>query len=203
MNMYPMRLLAATVAVTVVASALALEQDTPQHKPGDKAGTTLAEDGRIGKVTDVQGTVAVKPVMQRRWTPVAGSTILQPGDWLRTDARGANAVAVRLVKGVRLALGPGTLAELATPQQIRLHSGTIKIMASEKAPVELQGPQGPPVQVALTAIYRVDRPDGQYTIFGEVLSGMDVLEQLTPRNTQLGVETPPGDKLLSVEIEEK
>jgi cyclophilin family peptidyl-prolyl cis-trans isomerase/protein-disulfide isomerase len=45
--------------------------------------------------------------------------------------------------------------------------------------------------------------NGQYTIFGEVLSGMDVLESLTPRNTQLGVETPPGDKLISVTIEDK
>ena len=43
----------------------------------------------------------------------------------------------------------------------------------------------------------------QYTIFGEVLSGMDVLKSLTPRNVQPGVETPPGDKLLSVGIEEK
>jgi len=45
--------------------------------------------------------------------------------------------------------------------------------------------------------------DGQYTIFGQVLSGMDVLESLTPRDAQPGVETPPGDKLLSIEIEEK
>lgn len=45
--------------------------------------------------------------------------------------------------------------------------------------------------------------DGRYTIFGQVLSGMNVLESLTPRDAQPGVETPPGDKLLSVEIEEK
>jgi cyclophilin family peptidyl-prolyl cis-trans isomerase len=45
--------------------------------------------------------------------------------------------------------------------------------------------------------------NGQYTIFGEVLSGIDVLESLTPRDAQIGVETPPGDTLLSVEIEEK
>jgi cyclophilin family peptidyl-prolyl cis-trans isomerase len=45
--------------------------------------------------------------------------------------------------------------------------------------------------------------DGRYTIFGEVLSGMDVLKSLTPRDAQIGVETPPGDKLLSVEIEVK
>lgn len=45
--------------------------------------------------------------------------------------------------------------------------------------------------------------DGRYTIFGEVLSGMEVLRSLTPRNAQPGVETPPGDKLFSIEIEEK
>ncbi len=45
--------------------------------------------------------------------------------------------------------------------------------------------------------------DGQYTIFGQVLSGMDVLESLAPRDAQPGSETPPGDKLLSITIEEK
>ena len=45
--------------------------------------------------------------------------------------------------------------------------------------------------------------DGKYTIFGEVLSGMDVLEQLTPRDAQPGQETPPGDRLLSITIEER
>jgi cyclophilin family peptidyl-prolyl cis-trans isomerase len=45
--------------------------------------------------------------------------------------------------------------------------------------------------------------NGKYTIFGQVLSGMEVLESLTPRNAQIGVETPAGDRLLGVEIEEK
>jgi len=45
--------------------------------------------------------------------------------------------------------------------------------------------------------------DGNYTIFGLVLSGMDVLKSLTARNAQPGTETPPGDKLISVTIEEK
>ncbi|MFT3895381.1 MAG: peptidylprolyl isomerase [Anaerolineales bacterium] len=45
--------------------------------------------------------------------------------------------------------------------------------------------------------------DGQFTIFGQVLSGMDVLQSLTTRDAQPGVETPPGDKLLSVTIIEK
>ena len=45
--------------------------------------------------------------------------------------------------------------------------------------------------------------DGKYTIFGEVLSGMDVIEQLTPRDAQPGSDTPPGDKLLRITIEEQ
>jgi cyclophilin family peptidyl-prolyl cis-trans isomerase/protein-disulfide isomerase len=44
--------------------------------------------------------------------------------------------------------------------------------------------------------------NGKYTIFGKVLTGMDVLEQLTPRDPQPGVGLPPGDKLISVTIEE-
>jgi len=45
--------------------------------------------------------------------------------------------------------------------------------------------------------------DGGYTIFGRVLSGMEVLEQLTPRDPQPGVSLPPGDKLIKVTIEER
>ena len=45
--------------------------------------------------------------------------------------------------------------------------------------------------------------NGSYTVFGKVVSGMDVLEQLTPRDPQPGVSLPPGDKLISVTIEEK
>jgi cyclophilin family peptidyl-prolyl cis-trans isomerase len=42
-----------------------------------------------------------------------------------------------------------------------------------------------------------------YTIFGQVLQGMDVVERLTPRNAQPGIYLPPGDRILGVDIEEK
>ena len=45
--------------------------------------------------------------------------------------------------------------------------------------------------------------DGQFTIFGQVLSGMDVLKALTPRDAQPGTETPAGDRLIGITIEEK
>jgi len=45
--------------------------------------------------------------------------------------------------------------------------------------------------------------DGKYTIFGRVLTGMDVLQSLTPRDAQPGANTPPGDKLINITITEK
>ena len=45
--------------------------------------------------------------------------------------------------------------------------------------------------------------DGVYTVFGQVIQGMDVVESLTARDPQTTPGLPPGDKILSVTIEEK
>jgi len=45
--------------------------------------------------------------------------------------------------------------------------------------------------------------DGKYTIFGQVLTGMDVLQSLTPRDAQPGSNTPRGDKLMQITVEER
>jgi cyclophilin family peptidyl-prolyl cis-trans isomerase len=42
-----------------------------------------------------------------------------------------------------------------------------------------------------------------YTIFGRVISGMDVAESLTPRDPSQNADLPPGDPILSITIEEK
>jgi cyclophilin family peptidyl-prolyl cis-trans isomerase len=44
--------------------------------------------------------------------------------------------------------------------------------------------------------------NGGYTIFGEVLEGMDVLESLTPRDPSQGGELPEGDKIITIMIDE-
>ena len=48
-----------------------------------------------------------------------------------------------------------------------------------------------------------DQLNGGYTIFGQVISGMEVAESLTLRNPSQSVNLPPGDKILNVSIQEK
>jgi cyclophilin family peptidyl-prolyl cis-trans isomerase len=45
--------------------------------------------------------------------------------------------------------------------------------------------------------------NGGYTIFGEVLEGMDVVESLTPRDPSQGGNMPEGDLIISITIEEQ
>ena len=45
--------------------------------------------------------------------------------------------------------------------------------------------------------------DGQYTVFGEVTEGMDVVDCITPRDPSTNPNAPPGDKIISITIEEQ
>jgi len=59
--------------------------------------------------------------------------------------------------------------------------------------------------ITLTGITKdiASQLDGQYTIFGKVISGMVIVEKLTPRDPSQAPNLPPGDKILKVTIEEK
>ncbi len=97
---------------------------------------SLTEDGRIGKVSESQGIVVLRPMLAKRWTPLCREMLLKPGDWLRTELRGANAVKVTLSSEVELTLGPGTLIECISPTQARLHSGQAQVMSPKTNQVE-------------------------------------------------------------------
>jgi hypothetical protein len=87
----------------------------------------LAESDRIGKVTDTQGIVTLRPIGARRWTPICRELLMQPGDWIRTDNRGANAATMELDSKVMLLIGPNSLLEIVTPNEARLHHGQVQI----------------------------------------------------------------------------
>ncbi len=48
----------------------------------------------------------------------------------------------------------------------------------------------------------VGLPPQGYTIFGEVVAGMDVLQQITPRDPSINPGAAPGDQLYTITIEE-
>lgn len=138
-----------------LAAIKILKVDSPVPEDLFIVGATLTEDGRIGKVVDAQGICAVKPLTAERWTPLGEGVVLLPGDWVRTDRRGANAVALRLVKDTQVTLGPGALVELVSPKQIRVHSGDVKVVAAKDVPVEVSGPDKREVEVKGTYLGRV------------------------------------------------
>jgi cyclophilin family peptidyl-prolyl cis-trans isomerase len=48
----------------------------------------------------------------------------------------------------------------------------------------------------------VSQLDGNYTIFGRVIEGMEVAEAITPRDPSRDPNAPPGDKIKTITIEE-
>ncbi|HEV3385266.1 MAG TPA: VIT domain-containing protein, partial [Gemmata sp.] len=117
----------------------------------------LIDDGRIGKVTDAQGVVSIKPVLHERWSPVQANLVLKPGDFLQTDSRGANAVAVKLIKSTGVIVGPHSTVELVKANEINLLTGEIEITAAADNPIELQGPDKQKLTVQGKQLYRVEK----------------------------------------------
>src|SRR5262249_9463857 len=92
----------------------------------------------------------------QRWTPVQTNLVLLPGDWVRTDARGANAVALRVVQHTRLILGPGATVELLKPNQIRVLAGEVETSLPANLSIELLGPDGQKVTVKGRQVHRAE-----------------------------------------------
>ena len=129
---------------------------------------TLSEDGRIGRIRDAQGIVQLRPKTSRRWTSVVGPMLVQPGDWIRTDVRGANAAAIELLSGYKLIVGPGTVLELDKPKHIVLHRGEVQITGSEttKSALRVHGPDDQNLRVVAgeTQHVRLDRNERLVTV---------------------------------------
>ena len=102
-----------------------------------QVGNSLSKDGRIGQITQTQGLVQIRPRAYKRWTPVSGPVVLKPGDWVRTDAYGANAVTIKLTSGYRLIPGPGSMIEVKDPHSVVLHRGEANFSSGSAAETPL------------------------------------------------------------------
>ena len=121
---------------------------------GSAAPTALSDDGRAGVVTAAQGVAMVRPVGHERWTPLESRGLLFPGDVLRTEARGANALEIRMKAGGHLVVGPGAVLEVPDGTGVRLLRGDLEVKGDEKAPVHVAGSGDFKKDVAATAWLR-------------------------------------------------
>ncbi len=117
---------------------------------------SLTPDGRAGIVTAVQGVAVVRPVGRERWTPLDARGVVFPGDVIRTEARGANALELRMAGGARLIVGPGALLEMPNEGGLRLVRGDVEVAPAEKTTLRVTGPGGYAKDLATTTWLRAD-----------------------------------------------
>jgi len=91
--------------------------------------------------------------------------------------------------------GPGYLFDTEVSDDLKFDAAGVLGMANS-------GPDSNGSQFFIT-FAPAPNLDGDYTIFGLVIDGMDVVESLTARDPSLATNLPPGDLILSVKIEEK
>lgn len=90
--------------------------------------------------------------------------------------------------------GPGYAYEIEISEDVTFDQAGLLSMANS-------GPTSNGSQFFIT-LEPLPNLDGGYTIFGRVISGMDVVEQITPRDPNQNPDLPPGDTILGVSIRE-
>ncbi len=130
-------------------------QDAAPRRLTPELGTVaLSEDPAIGRVRDREGIAQIKPVTADRWSVAEENLLLEPGDWVRTGARGANALSAALGRA-GLILGPGALVELVDATTLRLLNGEIEVSCPKDEKIDVLGPGNARVTASGTRAYRV------------------------------------------------
>jgi len=124
----------------------------------------LAPEGQIAKIAAVQGYVSFRPVMHTRWSRAQQNLALEIGDQIRTNPRGASGVEFRLADRSRVTVGPHSLVELVSANNLRLVQGDLRIIQKGEGPLTVSGPDDQKLDHDETAAYRVVVKDGQQTL---------------------------------------
>ncbi len=135
------------VTATVLSGLVSWQSEAGEQKnlTPEMGTVTLAHDASVGAVIDREGLAYVRPVNGSRWTLANEKTRLETGDWVKTAARGANAVEVLMRDGARLVLGPGGLLEVpdaGTVPAVRLYRGELEIKPVSGTTMQVKGPDG-------------------------------------------------------------
>ncbi len=153
--MSTVKLCAPVLVLALVAARQGYSADTAKKQ--NTVPATLADDGRIGKVIDVQGVVTLRSLGQGRGCPIVERVPVRPGDLVQTELQGAHAVTIKLLDGGQVVIGPGSTLELASPRELRFTAGEIKIKTKGAPPFVLVGPDGAQRKVDHSGCYRADR----------------------------------------------
>jgi hypothetical protein len=78
----------------------------------------LSSDFSLGKVVDREGVAMARAATSERWESADENRALFAGTTVKTGARGANALHVRLKSGASLILGPDALVELVDANRV-------------------------------------------------------------------------------------
>jgi Flp pilus assembly protein TadD len=123
-------------------------------KPATFDQESLSADAWLGRIADREGSAARRGALADRWGLAEAGMRLAARDWLRTGARGANALALELSGGARLTLGPGGLLEVQDRARIALQDGELEVVPAEGEPVRVTGPGSTTLELSARAVVR-------------------------------------------------
>ncbi len=126
-------------AATALALIAAQGQEAPQDQ---KKKEELSADHSLATVVDREGVATVRPATSERALCAEAHARLFAGDWLSTNARGANALSIKMKSGATLILGPGAQVELVDADRVQVNRGEVELAAGTKGVLTATGPGG-------------------------------------------------------------
>ncbi len=144
-------LLGFAVVGLALAPLIALPLPTPLDP---RLAQELSSDASLAKVVDREGVGLARAGHSLRWRAAEANDSLFAGEWLKTGARGANALELRLKDGARVILGPGAQLELVDATTLRVAAGEVEVGATTEKPLTLRGPGDATLTLSATTVVR-------------------------------------------------
>ena len=152
----------------------------------------------IARILTEKGEIVIELFADKTPNTVNNFVFLAKDGWFN------NITFHRVIEGIVAQTGDPTSTGIGNPGYYIDHEVHSSLKYDKPGMVGMAN-SGPDTNGSQFFITMVPAPtlDGGYTLFGQVISGMEVLSKLTPRDPQSGLNLPPGDKVIRVTIEER